>query len=169
MEMPNAQQLSLHVRTSLWNKTTHDPHNNILRATVEALAGVLGGCDSMQVGAFDEVVRQPDDFSRRIARNTQLILQKECNLDARHRSGWRFVVRRGAHRRTRQSRMDAFSGSGKTGRHGSRALRAGFPQESGRGESAAERLKAVASRAIRSSASINTPIQKKSRSNGLRL
>ena len=53
----------------------------LLRAAVEAFAGVLGGCDSMQVGAFDEVIRPPDDFSQRIARNTQLILQKECNLD----------------------------------------------------------------------------------------
>jgi methylmalonyl-CoA mutase len=52
----------------------------MLRTTVEALAGVLGGCESLQVGAFDEVARPPDDFSRRIARNTQLILQKECNL-----------------------------------------------------------------------------------------
>ncbi len=77
---PDAQKLSLHVRTSQWNKSVCDPHNNLLRATVEALAGVLGGCDSLQVGAFDEVARPPDDFSRRIARNTQLILQKECNL-----------------------------------------------------------------------------------------
>jgi methylmalonyl-CoA mutase len=76
----DAQKVSLHVRTSQWNKSVRDPHTNILRATVEALAGVLGGCDSLQVGAFDEVVRPPDDFSRRIARNTQLILQKECNL-----------------------------------------------------------------------------------------
>lgn len=76
----NSQQLTLHIRTSQWNKTTHDPYNNLLRATVEAFAGVLGGCQSMQVGAFDEVIRQPDDFSRRIARNTQLILQKECHL-----------------------------------------------------------------------------------------
>jgi len=75
-----AQKLSLHVRTSRWNKTVYDPYNNMLRTTVEAFAGVLGGCDSMQVGAFDEVLRQPDDFSQRIARNTQLILQKECNL-----------------------------------------------------------------------------------------
>jgi methylmalonyl-CoA mutase len=75
-----AQKLSLHVRTSQWNKSVCDPHNNMLRTTVEALAGVLGGCDSLQVGAFDEVARPPDDFSRRIARNTQLILQKECNL-----------------------------------------------------------------------------------------
>ena len=76
-----AQKLSLHVRTSRWNKTVCDPHNNLLRATVESFAGVLGGCDSMQVGAFDEVFRQPDDFSLRLARNTQLILQKECSLD----------------------------------------------------------------------------------------
>lgn len=76
-----AQKISLHVRTSQWNKTVVDPYNNLLRATVESFAGVLGGCDSMQVGAFDEVVRSPDDFSLRIARNTQLVLQKECNLN----------------------------------------------------------------------------------------
>ena len=76
-----SQKLALHVRTSQWNKTVYDPYNNLLRSTVEAFAGVLGGCDSMQVGAFDEVLRQPDDFSRRVARNTQLILQKECHLD----------------------------------------------------------------------------------------
>jgi methylmalonyl-CoA mutase len=75
-----AQRLSLHVRTSQWNKSVLDPYNNMLRTTVEALAGVLGGCDSMQVGAFDEVFRQPDDFSQRIARNGQLILQRECEL-----------------------------------------------------------------------------------------
>lgn len=76
-----SQKLALHVRTSQWNKTVYDPYNNLLRSTVEAFAGVLGGCDSMQVGAFDEVIRRPDDFSRRIARNTQLVLQKECHLD----------------------------------------------------------------------------------------
>ena len=76
-----ARKISLHVRTSQWNKSVVDPYNNLLRSTVEAFAGVLGGCDSMQVGAFDEVVRSPDDFSLRIARNTQLVLQKECNLN----------------------------------------------------------------------------------------
>jgi methylmalonyl-CoA mutase len=75
-----AQKLSLHVRTSKWNKTVLDAHTNLLRTTVEALAGVLGGCDSMQVGAFDEAGRPSDDFSRRIARNIQLILEKECEL-----------------------------------------------------------------------------------------
>lgn len=76
-----AQKLTLHVRTSLWNKTVLDPHINVLRGTVEAFAGAMGGCDSLQVGAFDEVVRTPDDFSQRLARNTQIILQKECDLD----------------------------------------------------------------------------------------
>lgn len=76
-----AQRLHLHVRTSRWNKTVNDPYNNLLRSTVEAFAGVLGGCDSMQVGAFDEVIRRPDDFSQRLARNTQLILQRECHLN----------------------------------------------------------------------------------------
>jgi methylmalonyl-CoA mutase len=76
-----SQRASLHVRTSQWNKTVCDPYNNLLRGTVEAFAGVLGGCDSLQVGAFDQVIRQPGDFSQRIARNTQLILQKECHLD----------------------------------------------------------------------------------------
>jgi len=76
----SSQRISLHIRTSLWNKTAVDPYNNLLRATVESFAAVIGGCDSLQVGAFDEVVRKPDDFSQRIARNTQLVLQKECQL-----------------------------------------------------------------------------------------
>ena len=76
----NAQKATLHVRTARWNKTVCDPYNNLLRTTVEAFAGVLGGADSLQVGAFDETVRPADDFSRRLARNTQLILQKECLL-----------------------------------------------------------------------------------------
>jgi len=76
-----SQALTLHVRTASYNKTIYDPHVNMLRTTVEAFAAVLGGTNSLQVGPFDEVLRTPDDFSRRIARNTQLILQKECQLD----------------------------------------------------------------------------------------
>jgi len=76
-----SQRLTLHVRTSQWNKTVYDPYNNLLRSTVEAFAGVLGSCDSMQVGTFDELVRRPDDFSQRLARNTQLVQQRECHLN----------------------------------------------------------------------------------------
>lgn len=75
-----AQRASLHVRTSLFNKTAYDPHVNLLRTTVEAFAGVLGGCDSLQVGAWDEAIRTPDEFSTRVARNQQLVLREECHL-----------------------------------------------------------------------------------------
>lgn len=77
----HACPLTLHVRSAAYNKTVYDPYVNMLRASVEAFAGVLGGANSMQVTPFDEVFRTPDEFSRRIARNTQLILQKECQLD----------------------------------------------------------------------------------------
>jgi len=77
----HAQPLTIHVRSASTNKTAYDAHVNLLRATVEAFAGALGGANSMQVSPFDEAFRTPDDFSRRIARNTQLILQKECQLD----------------------------------------------------------------------------------------
>lgn len=76
----SSRRLHLHARTSLRNKSSLDPQVNILRATVEAFAAVLGGVDSLQVGAFDEVAGTPDEFSRRLARNTQLVLLKECDL-----------------------------------------------------------------------------------------
>lgn len=76
-----SQKMVLHVRTALWNKTIYDPYVNMLRTTVEAFAGVIGGCDSMHVGCFDEPVRLPDEFCRRIARNTQTILQQEAYLN----------------------------------------------------------------------------------------
>ncbi len=76
-----AQALTLHVRTSAWNKTVYDPYVNMLRTTTEAFSGVVGGCNSLHVGPFDESIRTPDFFSRRIARNTQIILQQESHLD----------------------------------------------------------------------------------------
>ncbi len=75
-----SQKLVIHARTSTWNKTLYDPYVNMLRTTTEAFSGVVGGCNSMQVGAFDEVIRLPDNFSRRIARNTHTILREECSL-----------------------------------------------------------------------------------------
>ena len=70
----------IHACTSHWNKTIYDPHVNILRATTEAMSAVLGGADSISVGAFDECYKTPDEASRRLARNTQLILKKEALL-----------------------------------------------------------------------------------------
>jgi len=76
----DSQKMALHVRTSAYNKTVYDPYVNMLRATTEAFAGVAGGCDSLHVGCFDEAIGLPDEFSRRIARNTQIILQQESHL-----------------------------------------------------------------------------------------
>ena len=76
-----SQKATIHCRTSAWNRSTYDAHVNLLRSTSEAFAGVVGGCDSMHVGFFDDAVRQPDEFSRRIARNTQLILRHESHFD----------------------------------------------------------------------------------------
>lgn len=76
----SAAAMRIHGRTALWNKSTTDPYVNMLRTTTEALSGAIGGVQSMHVGAFDECIREPDTFSRRIARNTQIILQEECEL-----------------------------------------------------------------------------------------
>lgn len=75
-----SQKMTMHGRTSAWNKTVYDPYVNMLRTTTEAFAGIVGGCDSLHVSCFDEAVRLPDEFSRRIARNSQIILQKESHL-----------------------------------------------------------------------------------------
>jgi methylmalonyl-CoA mutase len=71
----------VHVRGSRFNKTVYDPYVNILRATTETISGAIGGCDSMETVPFDEPYRSPDDFSRRLARNTQLILKEESWFD----------------------------------------------------------------------------------------
>jgi methylmalonyl-CoA mutase len=77
-----SQKIKLHARTGLYNKTQKDPYVNMLRTTTESLSAAIAGVDSMCVGNFDEVSRIPDTFSRRISRNTQIILQEECELTA---------------------------------------------------------------------------------------
>lgn len=76
-----SQKMHIHASTSLWSKSKLDPYVNMLRATTEAFSAVAGGCDSLVVSPFDDVVRTPDDFSKRIARNTQYILAEECHFD----------------------------------------------------------------------------------------
>jgi methylmalonyl-CoA mutase len=68
----------IHARTSRWNETIYDPHVNILRGTTEAMAAVFGGADSITVAPFDECYKTPDEASRRLARNTQIILKQEA-------------------------------------------------------------------------------------------
>jgi methylmalonyl-CoA mutase len=70
----------IHARTSRWNEGIYDPHVNVLRATTEAMSAVLGGADSVTVAPFDECYKMPDEASRRLARNTQIILKHEALL-----------------------------------------------------------------------------------------
>jgi methylmalonyl-CoA mutase len=75
-----AARARMSARTSPWNKTIYDPHVNVLRATTEAMSAVLGGVDSVCVAAFDECYKTPDENSRRLARNTQIMLKHEALL-----------------------------------------------------------------------------------------
>jgi methylmalonyl-CoA mutase len=71
----------IHARTSRRTQSALDPHVNMLRATTQAMSAVFGGADSLHVSPFDGSFRGPDQFSRRIARNVQLILAQECRFD----------------------------------------------------------------------------------------
>ncbi len=77
---PKSTMLRTHVQTSGWSLTEQDPYNNIVRTTLECLAAALGGTQSMHTNSFDEAVGLPTDFSARIARNTQLIVQEESQI-----------------------------------------------------------------------------------------
>lgn len=77
----DSQDLLIQAETSRRTETVFDPHGNLLRATTEAMAAVLGGCDILSVRPFDAPQQSPGEFSARLARNTQLILQHEAHLD----------------------------------------------------------------------------------------
>jgi len=70
----------IHACTARWDKTIYDPCVNILRATTEVISAILGGADSISCAPFDECYKQPDENSRRLARNTQILLKKEALL-----------------------------------------------------------------------------------------
>jgi methylmalonyl-CoA mutase len=75
-----AAKVRIAAHTSKWDKTVYDPHVNILRATTEAMAAVMGGADAVTVTPFDACYKAPDEASRRLARNTQLLLKHEAWL-----------------------------------------------------------------------------------------
>ena len=77
---PRSLMLRAHCQTSGWSLTAQDPYNNIVRTTIEALAAVLGHTQSLHTNALDEALALPTDFSARIARNTQLVLQHESGI-----------------------------------------------------------------------------------------
>ena len=77
---PRSLMLRTHCQTSGVSLTALDPYNNIVRTTIEALAAALGGTQSLHTNSFDEALALPTEFSARIARNTQLILQEETGI-----------------------------------------------------------------------------------------
>jgi len=79
---PRSMMLRMHVQTSGWSLTEQDPYNNVVRTAIEAMAAVFGGTQSLHTNSFDEAIALPSDFSARIARNTQLILQEETHIPA---------------------------------------------------------------------------------------
>jgi methylmalonyl-CoA mutase len=77
---PKSSMLRTHCQTSGWSLTEQDPYNNIIRTTLEALSAALGGTQSLHTNSFDEAIALPTDFSARIARNTQIIIQEESQI-----------------------------------------------------------------------------------------
>jgi methylmalonyl-CoA mutase len=79
-ENPKSSMLRTHSQTSGWSLTEQDPYNNVVRTTIEAMAAVFGGTQSLHTNALDEAIALPTEFSSRIARNTQLIIQEETGI-----------------------------------------------------------------------------------------
>jgi len=79
-KQPKSLMLRTHCQTSGWSLTEQDPYNNVVRTTIEAMAAVFGGTQSLHTNSFDEAIALPTEFSSRIARNTQLIIQEETHI-----------------------------------------------------------------------------------------
>ena len=79
-QKPKSLMLRTHSQTSGWSLTEQDPYNNVVRTTIEAMASVFGGTQSLHTNALDEAIALPTEFSARIARNTQLIIQEETHI-----------------------------------------------------------------------------------------
>jgi methylmalonyl-CoA mutase len=77
---PRSKMLRTHSQTSGWSLTEQDPYNNVVRTTIEAMAAVFGGTQSLHTNALDEAIALPSEFAARIARNTQLVLQEETGI-----------------------------------------------------------------------------------------
>ena len=77
---PKSMMLRTHCQTSGWSLTEQDPYNNVVRTTIEALAAVFGGTQSLHTNSLDEAIALPTEFSARIARNTQILIQEETHI-----------------------------------------------------------------------------------------
>jgi methylmalonyl-CoA mutase len=77
---PKSLMLRTHCQTSGWSLTEQDPYNNVVRTAIEAMAAVFGGTQSLHTNSFDEAIALPTEFSARIARNTQILIQEETHI-----------------------------------------------------------------------------------------
>ena len=77
---PKSMMLRTHCQTSGWSLTEQDPYNNVIRTTIEAMAAVFGGTQSLHTNSLDEAIALPTEFSARIARNTQIVIQEETHI-----------------------------------------------------------------------------------------
>ncbi|RMG99614.1 MAG: methylmalonyl-CoA mutase [Deltaproteobacteria bacterium] len=138
-EHPKSRTLRTHCQTSGWSLAAQDPYNNVMRTCLEALAAVWGHTQSLHTNAFDEALALPTDFSARIARNTQLLLQHEAGvIRPIDPLGGTYVVEYLTDRLVRRARehlaeIDALGGM-------TRAIEAGVPKR--RIEEAAARTQA---------------------------
>jgi methylmalonyl-CoA mutase len=81
MNKKDIPAISIHCITSSFYNSSLSPHTNLLRATTEAMAAIIGGCSALSISAFDETYQESDEFSRRISRNISTILKEEAYLD----------------------------------------------------------------------------------------
>ena len=139
-----AQKIAMHVRTSWFTMTVYDPYTNMLRTTLEAFAGAVGGCHSMFVAPFDEVLGPPGEFSTRIARNQQIVLREEAYLNKVTDPAAGSYYVEALTDSIAKAAWELFREVEKAGGL-AEALKAGTPQEAVR-EMAAKKCKAVTSR-----------------------
>jgi methylmalonyl-CoA mutase len=130
---PKSLMLRTHCQTSGWSLTEQDPYNNVVRTTIEAMAAVFGGTQSLHTNALDEAIALPTEFSARIARNTQLIIQEETHITNVGRPVGRQLHDGDAHRRNGRRGVDHHRGGRRHGRHDARR-RVGLGQAQDRGQ-----------------------------------
>ena len=129
---PKSLSLRTHCQTSGWSLTAQDVFNNVARTCIEAMAATQGHTQSLHTNALDEAIALPTDFSARIARNTQLVLQQESGTTRDHRPVGRVLLRRAADRRSGRPGPGAHR-RGRGGRRHGQGDRGGHPQAADRG------------------------------------
>ena len=112
-------QMRFHTQTAGVSLTAQQPEVNIVRTAIEALAGVLGGTQSLHTNSMDETLALPTEKAARIALRTQQVIANETRVDERRRPARRLVVRRGAHRRDGTARRGAVRAASRSSATGS--------------------------------------------------